>query len=163
MILIRHGKSAWDDPYLSDYDRPLADRGLRDLPEMAERLVVKNGIPDLIISSSAKRAVQTTEIIAQELANFSTKIIFEKQLYHASAKTILEVLKNQNDHKKLIFVVGHNPGLNDFIQLMGQGIDNLPTSGQYGLNLHSDFWKDLKSKNVSKWFLDYPKNTLNRF
>lgn len=157
IILIRHGKSAWDEPHLLDYQRPLGERGFRDLPIMAKRLVEKNCVPDLIISSSAKRSAQTTEIIAKELAYNTDKIIFADQLYHASAKTILQVLKTQNNKLNVIFVVGHNPGMTDFIQLMGQNLDNLPTSGQFGFNLNSDSWKDLNKNNVSKWFIDYPK------
>ena len=67
LFLIRHAKSSWDDPALSDKDRPLGDRGRRDAPRMGKRLAKRNVRPDLILSSSARRALTTAEIIAKKL------------------------------------------------------------------------------------------------
>jgi phosphohistidine phosphatase len=157
IILVRHGKSAWNNPNLTDHDRPLADRGLNDVPEMGLRLKEKGIAPDLILSSTATRASQTAEIIAEVLHVPKSIIAFDKNLYHASYAMILKCIQRQDDSNELIFVVGHNPGLNDFIDFMGGNLENLPTSGQYGFMVDTDHWIQLRPENVKTWFIDYPK------
>ena len=63
LLLLRHAKSSWDDVALRDFERPLADRGKRDAPRMAEELKLRAPLPDLIISSPAARARQTTQAV----------------------------------------------------------------------------------------------------
>jgi phosphohistidine phosphatase len=67
LFLIRHAKSSWDDTALPDKDRPLGDRGRRDAPKMGKRLAKRDVKPDLILSSPARRALTTAEIIAKKL------------------------------------------------------------------------------------------------
>ena len=67
LFLVRHAKSSRDDVTLPDKERPLADRGKRDAPMMGERLAKRQVRPDLILSSPARRAFSTAEIIAKEL------------------------------------------------------------------------------------------------
>ncbi|TDQ16407.1 phosphohistidine phosphatase [Algoriphagus boseongensis] len=157
IILIRHGKSAWDQPFLSDHDRPLADRGLRDLPKMAKRLQKREIFPDLILSSSAVRAVETAKITAEALGIEEEKIVVIDKLYHASAHTILKYIKMQHDSINTLFVVGHNPGFNELIEYLGGKLDNLPTSGQFGFKVKSEHWADTDPKTTEFWFMDYPK------
>ncbi|WP_425637808.1 SixA phosphatase family protein [Algoriphagus yeomjeoni] len=157
IILVRHGKSAWDNPKLSDHDRPLADRGLNDVPEMGLRLKEKGILPDLILSSTAIRASQTAEILAEVLDISTSKIVYEKNLYHASAAMILKCIQRQDDEYDLIFVVGHNPGMNDFIDYFSGNFDNLPTSGLYGWLVDTDHWIQVRAENTKTWFIDYPK------
>lgn len=159
IILVRHGKSAWDDPNLTDHNRPLADRGLEDVPEMALRLKEKGLIPDLMISSTAIRASQTAEILAEVLHLPKSKIVYDKNLYHASYAMILKCIQRQDDANELIFVVGHNPGMNDFIDFFGGRFDNLPTSGQYALLVDTDHWQQLRPENTKFWFVDFPKKS----
>jgi phosphohistidine phosphatase len=68
LYVIRHAKSSWDDPTLSDFDRPLNKRGKRDAPAMGKRLVHDDRVvPDLLLSSPAERALTTCKIIAEEI------------------------------------------------------------------------------------------------
>ena len=60
ITLLRHAKSSWDDVTLDDFDRPLSPRGRRSAPEMGRRLKVRDEVPDLVISSPAKRAISST-------------------------------------------------------------------------------------------------------
>jgi len=157
IILVRHGKSAWNDPNLSDHDRPLADRGLENVPEMGFRLKEKGILPNLILSSTATRAAQTAEILAEVLHIPKSKVAYDKNLYHASSATILKCIQRQDDSNDVIFLVGHNPGMNDFIDYFGGNLANLPTSGQYGLLVDTDHWIQLRRENAKTWFIDYPK------
>lgn len=157
IILVRHGKSAWNNPNLEDHDRPLADRGLNDVPEMGFRLKEKGIFPDLIVSSTATRASQTAKILAEVLHIPLSEITYEKSLYHASSAMILKCIQRQNDSNELIFVVGHNPGMNDFIDFFGGNLDNLPTSGHYGWISDTEHWLQVRPGNSRTWFIDYPK------
>ncbi len=159
IILIRHAKSAWDKPDLRDHDRPLAKRGLRDAPEMARRLLVKNILPDLIISSTATRARQTAEITAKTLQISPSLIQLESSIYHAGPETILKQIRTVPKEVQTLFVVGHNPGFNDLIDYLGGNIDNLPTAGQFGFKLKLEDWSEISSKPAESWFYDYPKNS----
>lgn len=157
IILIRHGKSAWDKPFLADHERPLAERGLRDVPKMGERLLRRGVKPSLFLSSSAKRAIQTAKLIASVFDYPEKDIVSEENLYHCSPEIILKYLRMQKDKHELILIFGHNPGFNDLIEKLGGTLDNLPTSGQYGFKFDTDHWSDISSENASFWFIDFPK------
>ncbi|WP_439490616.1 SixA phosphatase family protein [Algoriphagus sp.] len=159
IILVRHGKSAWDNPLLADHDRPLAERGLRDVPVMGFRLIQRGISPDLILSSTATRAAQTAKKISKVLDLDQAKLVYQKSLYHASASTLLKLVQGLDDSYSLVFLVGHNPGMNDLIEVLGGNIDNLPTSGQYGFLADTDQWAKLSPNNSRTWFFDYPKKT----
>ncbi len=157
LILIRHSKSSWDKPWQNDHDRPLAERGFRDAPEMAQRLKKRGIEPDCILSSSALRAVQTAKITAQEWGFPEEKIKVEKTLFHASSNMILKCIHMQKDSHENLFMIGHNPGMNELINELGIKLDNLPTSGQLGLKMDGNSWSELNRENVQFWFIDYPK------
>ena len=63
LFIMRHAKSSWDDPTLSDFERPLNRRGKEDAPLMGEHLKRLGIKPDLIVSSPAKRAKKTAKIV----------------------------------------------------------------------------------------------------
>ena len=85
LFLIRHAKSSWDDTALPDKDRPLNDRGKRDAPKMGKRLAKRDVKPDLILSSPAKRALTTAEIIAKKLDYKLKDIVVDDRLYAGAA------------------------------------------------------------------------------
>lgn len=157
IILVRHAKSAWDNPWLADHDRPLAARGIADAPKMAKRLKKREITPDLILSSTALRAAETARITAK-IINYPLKdIVWEKGLFHATPHQILKIIRMQSDSANTILVFGHNPGFNDLIIYLGGDLANLPTSGQFGFKLNSAHWADLKPETVQVWFFDFPK------
>lgn len=157
LVIIRHAKSSWDDPFLDDHSRPLAERGLRDAPKMANRLKKEDIFPDLILSSDAERAKQTALITAEHVKFPKDKIIFDRSLYHASAESIMGLVKKTDPSVKTLFIFGHNPGFNDLIWKLGGDIDNLPTSGQFGFKFDVKEWSDIGKKSAKVWFFDYPK------
>lgn len=157
LVIIRHAKSSWDDPFLSDHSRPLAERGIKDAPKMAKRLKKEKIYPDAIISSDAERAKATAIITAENLDFSLKKIDFIKNLYHGSVSQILSEIKKTDDEVKTLFLIGHNPGLNDTIWKLGGEIDNLPTAGQFGFKFDVKSWEEINAKNAKVWFFDYPK------
>ncbi|WP_290433789.1 SixA phosphatase family protein [Aeromonas caviae] len=92
LILVRHGKSSWEDASLSDRARPLAARGLRDAPLMGARLAHLGVKPDLILSSPACRALTNARLLAGELGYSPDRIVIDEGLYESDAGTLLGVV-----------------------------------------------------------------------
>ena len=158
LTLLRHAKSSWKDASLIDHDRPLNERGKRDLPVMAERIHQVGIRPSLILSSTAVRAWTTAKGIANEISYPVEFLQREQRLYHAGVQRIIEVLAEQDLGFNSIFLVGHNPGFTDFANYLLPGVtDNIPTCGLVSVMLDSDDWNLKKKKNAELAVYDYPK------
>ncbi len=159
LIVIRHAKSSWDDPELSDFKRPLNDRGERDAPRMAKRLKEKDFAINTVVSSPAVRALTTCHVFVDVLG-FPKKHVQEiKELYHAGEEIILSVVRKLTDNKQdVALLFGHNPGLTDFVNsLLDEDIDNIPTTGIVCCRLKIDKWSDAKWGCGEMEFFDWPK------
>jgi phosphohistidine phosphatase len=160
LLLIRHAKSDWNDAALKDFDRPLNDRGKKAAPVMGKRLLDKNIKIDAFISSPAKRAKKTAELIAKEYDVKKEKIIFQDKLYLAEPAVFWDVISKTDDDHKHIAVFSHNPGITDFAnQLTPEDIrvDNIPTCGVFAVKANIKYWKDFQDAKKEFWFFDYPK------
>lgn len=161
VLLIRHAKSDWDDPSLSDIDRPLNDRGKRDAPVMAHRLVDKKIPIDAFISSPAKRARKTASIFAAAYKTKKEDILTRDELYGAAEDVFYDVICNADKKHDHIAIFSHNPGITDFAnQLTDARIDNIPTSGVFAIKVYCEKWNEFKEAKKEFWFFDYPKNTV---
>lgn len=159
LYIVRHAKSSWEDPALSDFDRPLNERGKHDAPRMGKRLKERDVVLDLMISSPAKRAYATGKKIADVLSFPHEKINQEEKLYHASEDRLLDIIHKIKDHYDSVMIVGHNPGLTDFANsLVDSNIFNVPTCGIVACRLNVDSWKDVHWGKGELVFYDYPKN-----
>lgn len=158
LYVIRHAKSSWDDPTLSDFDRPLNKRGKKDAPDMGKRLRHREVIPDLLLSSPAERALTTCHIIAGQIGYPQDKIKTDRNLYHAEDAQILSIVQALDNKFNTVWIFGHNPGLTDFVNLLAKAdIDNIPTCGVVACSLNVSSWDEANSKNASVIFFDYPK------
>lgn len=161
LYLIRHAKSSWTDDRLSDFERPLNERGKKDAPRMAKRLKEKEIHPDLVITSPAKRAAKTCKEFSKILNYPKSSIRSEEKLYHASPETILETIRAVKDKIDVVFVFGHNPGLTEFAEwLTGEVLTNIPTCGIVGVKLKVASWKKVDPASAKLLFFDFPKRNL---
>jgi len=161
LYIIRHSKSSWNSSAKSDFHRPLNKRGLRDAPLMGKVLKNKAVMPELILSSSAKRAKKTAIFLSQELGYDKDKIVFDADLYLSSVEEILDIISCVDSDINTIFVIAHNPGLTNFVNVFcEQKIDNLPTTGVYEMEFDVSLWKDIKSNKAKNCYFDYPKRHL---
>ena len=159
VLLVRHAKSDWNDPSLSDFDRPLNERGKRDAPEMAKRLVDKGITIDCFISSPAKRAKRTARIFAEAFSVKKEDIVYEEDLYGAGEEVFFEVIKKAKNKWDTIAIFSHNPGLTDFAnKLTETRTDNIPTSGVFAVKADCDDWNAFQEAKKEYWFFDFPKN-----
>ncbi len=121
LLVLRHAKSSWDHP-VSDHDRPLKKRGRRAAQRIGEELRELDLLPDVIISSTAKRARKTARII-QEASGCDAEIIKTGDLYFGDVGTQISVVTNGNDIYKRVMIVGHNPSFEEIVhELSGEDI-----------------------------------------
>ena len=157
LYLIRHAKSDWRDENKSDFDRGLNKRGEKAILVMAKALKEKKVIPDLILSSSAKRAKLTAKGLAKEIG-YNGKIQYIDALYMAKPETIHKLIKDVNNKHDTLFVVGHNPETTELSNIMiDDYIDNVPTLGIVALKLPINDWKEFKMGKGKMQFFIYPK------
>ena len=135
VLLMRHAKSSWKDPKLADHDRPLKKRGRRDAVRMAEFLVEQNLVPDRIVSSSAARARETTDLVASHLGNLTVETL--SRLYHAEADIWRSVLAELPGNGRTL-LVGHNPGIEELLSVITEGDVTVPTAAVAHLRLRPD-------------------------
>ena len=159
LLLVRHAKSSWDDPYLDDHDRPLNERGLQNAPEMGKRLQGLSIRPEVWISSTALRAITTAEIIAEQVGFPQDQIQRTKDLYHASATELQEIISELDDQIDSVVFFGHNPGVTSLVaNLYGLPIDNVPTCGVVHLQFNENIWSAVSSAPPARAYFDFPKN-----
>lgn len=162
LTLIRHAKSSWDDPALEDFDRPLNARGLRNAPEMAQRLASRFEPPQRIVSSPACRALHTARIVAEHF-QLSDRIDQDPRLYEAAPDELLAVLRDTPATVAHQFMVGHNPGITAFAEeLTGEGLEDLPTCAIAHIRLELENWRDAACGCGTLLWIDFPKNKTGR-
>ena len=121
LLLLRHVKSAWDDPSLADHDRPVAPRGAKALRQLREYLKRTDYRPDVVLCSSSRRTVDTLDGIRAALPKRAT-IEVTDELYLADADTVLARLQALDGPIRCAMVVGHNPAIEDLAgRLVGSG------------------------------------------
>lgn len=159
IFLIRHAKSSWQSATLSDFERPLNERGERDAPIMGKILKDKGIIPDLIISSTAKRAQQTAKKMAKALGYDQDKIQFEESLYHCSPEQIFQVLQWLDASVSSVFIVAHNPGITHFCNQISTtfSLANMPTCGIVGFSCEAEDWTAVEQAKKEVFLFEYPK------
>ena len=157
LYLIRHAKSDWDDESKSDFERGLNRRGEKAIFTMADALKEKKIIPDLILSSSAKRAKLTAEGLAKN-TGYKGKIKYIDALYMAAPLQVISIIEEINDKYNNVFIVGHNPETTELTDLIVDDyIDNVPTLGIVALNVPIKHWKKFKPEKAKLDFFIYPK------
>jgi phosphohistidine phosphatase len=161
LIVVRHAKSSWDDPELSDFNRPLNERGEKDAPRMAKRFKEKDITVNGMVSSPAVRALTTCRVFANVLGFPEKQIQTVKDIYHAGDEMILNVVRGLKDHpveNEVVMIFGHNPGLTEFVNnLVDEDIDNVPTTGVVCCRLKINLWKEAKWGCGEMVFFDFPK------
>lgn len=158
IYVVRHAKSSWGDLTLSDFERTLNERGHRNAPEMAQRLLDKGIRIDTFVTSTAKRAMQTSAYFIKAYKRPTDELIQKDELYHAPASTYEEVLSSLPDQYESAAIFGHNPGITAFVNsLTPTRIDNMPTCGIFAVEIEADRWADFSSAPKKFLFFDAPK------
>jgi phosphohistidine phosphatase len=159
LLVVRHAKSSWANFGEADFDRSLNDRGKRDAPEMAMRLINKKIRIDAFISSPAKRAKMTCEAFCDMYRFAKSGIIFKDNLYHAPSHVFYEVIDGLDVTADTIAVFAHNPGITDFVNtLTKHNVDNMPTCAVFAVQADIKEWREFGDAEKKFLFFDYPKS-----
>ncbi len=160
LYIIRHAKSNWGDFTLPDFQRPLNERGKKDAPDMAERLLQKDASVDIFVSSPAKRAIKTCKLFCKAFKYDTDDILVVDELYHASVPVFFKTISRLDDHYSSAAIVSHNPGITEFVNTLGLSVkvDNMPTCAVFAVSIDSDSWASFESDTKNFILFDYPKS-----
>ncbi len=162
LLIIRHAKSDWNALIPRDFDRSLNDRGHRDAPSMAKRMIDRKVKLDAIITSTALRAFTTANYFASVYSSETKKtipIIEKPELYLAEPPIFFDVIRKTDDNYNNIAIFSHNPGITHFINQLGVAqLDEMPTCGIFAITIDAKSWSDFKKAKKQFLFFDYPKN-----
>jgi phosphohistidine phosphatase len=153
LLILRHAKSSWKNNDLSDHDRPLNLRGQRDAPNVGKRLRNEDLIPDAILSSTAKRARQTAKAVAEE-SGFEGELQLSRELYGGGPEAYIGAIRSLANLVDSALVVGHNPDLEELVEILSGESVRLPTAALAHLQLDIQDWQDLEEeqgKLVNLW------------
>jgi phosphohistidine phosphatase len=158
LTLIRHAKSSWDDPELTDFERPLKKRGKKDAPKMGKVVSGRLEKPELFLCSPAKRALKTAHLLCEKLGLVKEELVTDPRLYHAGITDLNAVLSEFENRYIKIFLCAHNPGITEFVNYLTlSGIEKIPTCGVAHIMLPIENWKDISFGIGKLVFFDYPK------
>jgi phosphohistidine phosphatase len=142
LLILRHAKSSWKHTELPDFDRPLNKRGKGDAPRMGELLRQADLLPNLILSSTAQRARQTTQAVV-DASGYGGEVRWLDSLYAAPPESYLEALRSLDDSLQRVMVVGHNPGLEELLEDLTGAAETLPTAALAQVLLPIQSWSQL--------------------
>ena len=143
---------------LMDIDRPLNKRGKKDAPEMGRRLAAQKIMPEMIISSPARRARKTADQLAKALGLCKKNIVIREEIYGASVDELLEIIQSIDDDVASVIIVGHNPETTVVVNILGDlDVDNVPTCGVVAYDFTVSSWQEIKKGSGTLVFFDYPR------
>ncbi|WP_323795399.1 histidine phosphatase family protein [Nisaea sp.] len=151
LLLLRHAKSSWDAPAHSDFERPLNRRGERSAAVIGIMMKQEKIAPDLILCSSARRTVQTRDIIRPYLPR-NCPVEETSRIYEASMNDIFAVLSELPDNVQKPLLIGHNPGLAQLTLFLcstagGEALtrvqEKFPTGALAEIELDIDTWNEI--------------------
>jgi phosphohistidine phosphatase len=154
-LLLRHAKSSWDDSTLDDHNRPLAPRGARAADRMGRYFAASNLRPDLVLCSSARRALETLEGLRTHFED-ELRIETEPRIYGASPAELLELLRALDDAVRAALLIGHEPSISQLacglirpdgssaIQKMER---KFPTAALAEVCFDAEHWRDIELEN----------------
>lgn len=158
LYIVRHAKSSWDFPDLPDIDRPIIEKGINNTKKIATELRNKNIFVDLMICSHAKRARETSKIIAAGINYPIEKIEISKNIYEVSDDDIFDVINEADDNKISLMIIGHNPTLTQFAnRFLEEQIEILPTSGVVAISFETNSWLEISKAAHKTDFILFPK------
>ena len=159
--IVRHAKSTWDYESITDADRPLKLKGIKNAYEMARRMKIRNSLPEFIISSPANRALHTAVIFARVIELPFSKLKIDSALYCSDPSGILDLVKSTDNAVKSVMIFGHNPDLTYLAsQLTNDNTLEMPTSGIVSVTFSVNNWSEIGKDSVIAVNFDFPKKDL---
>jgi phosphohistidine phosphatase len=154
LLLLRHAKSSWKTPGLEDIDRPLNKRGQRQAPEVGKQIVSLDLLPDVILSSPARRARETALLVAKT-CGYGGDVEIKPAFYPGAIPDYVQVLSELPDCILRVLIVAHNPGLEDLQAMLTRRVEPLSTAALAQVDCPIEYWwqfdEDTRGKLVGLW------------
>jgi phosphohistidine phosphatase len=153
LYVLRHAKSGWDDPNLADHDRPLDLRGERAALVMGRYLAQRRFIPDLILCSTARRAVDTRTLVTSQWSRVPA-VECDRTLYLSGERRVMQRLAQVPDEVRAVLLIAHNPDLHELAVALARRGDRerladlaakFPTAAFAAIKLPLEHWADIAS------------------
>lgn len=159
---MRHGDAAWEDPGTDDFARPLNRRGIAGAEAMARRLRELGLVPDRLLASTARRAEQTADIVARELALPVRRVLRDEALYLAGAAELLRIIQGTGPRIAHLLVIAHNPGASDLIHKLvpAGGISTLTAAALCSIEFEVEAWPAIGPETVRNVQYEAPPGRL---
>ena len=155
ILIMRHAKSDWNTPN-SDFERPLNNRGLKAAPKMAQMLNKLKVKPELIVSSPAKRAITTAELVKNEL-NFTEEIKLYPDFYYGDTTHMLDTIYSLNNKMHTVLMVGHNPTVETLVSKLSSEFIQMPTATIVCIQCNEESWEEIKPYENKILWIKRPK------
>ena len=152
LVLLRHAKSSWKDPELDDQERPLNDRGRRNAAQMGRLTKDKDLVPDLVLCSTAQRTRETAALFFAEWT-VSPSTVYRDDLYHAEPSQIEGIVNSVDDSVESLMIIGHNPGLEEFLTQHTGNAFEMPTGALARVDFELDSWSHFKDVTQGRMIL----------
>ncbi len=152
LILMRHAKATWDHDQWPDFERPLNPAGEADAPRVGRRLVKEDFLPDVILCSSARRTMQTADLVASEL-RIPDRIQHKPELYLCPVSVWEDLVHRLPEAWNCVLCIGHNNGLEDLISHLQRRRTPLPTAGVAVIELPqwTGFDRSIQPDHIEVW------------
>ena len=153
LYLLRHAKSSWKHASLSDFDRPLKDRGRKAAKRIGKYLGREKLSDPLVLCSPAVRTRETADLVLKH-SDLRVEVRFDERIYEASLRDLLQVIADIPDDRQVAILIGHNPGFEELLAyLTGEG-RRMPTCALAKIKFEVESWKDIKEdQGTLEWFV----------
>jgi phosphohistidine phosphatase len=159
LYLVRHAKTIRGGIERKDFDRYLKERGHQDAELMAKFLKAKHPLPELIITSPAKRAEETTEIFAKIFQHAPKPVQTEKSIYTGDIDDLLNIFFAIDEDINCAMLIGHNPTIHDMVNyFIKSPVYHFPTCCVAGIRFDTEDWQKLKAHRGELFVYEKPKN-----
>jgi phosphohistidine phosphatase len=146
LFLLRHAKAVSSNAGLRDFDRSLSPQGREQAERVGKYLKQQNIGFDLVFSSTALRARETTELVLTP-AGSTSEVRYEQRIYEATAQQLLELVSEIEDEKKEVLLVGHNPGIEELLKRLTGRFETMGTSTLGKIAVGRSEWIEAASEN----------------
>ena len=156
LFLVRHAEAIKSGPGEKDFDRELTANGVHEASKIGRKLFEKGIKIDMLVSSNAIRSASTAQLIAEQIKFNTSQILFEKDVYEASVRSLLNLINETEDRIQQLMIVGHNPVMSYLTEyLTGGQIDGFPAGGVAAIEL-SGSWKEVTGSGGRMIFFEMP-------
>lgn len=161
LVLVRHAKSDWTNESIKDIDRPLNERGYTDAYQLADWYKTEFGVPELLVSSPATRAINTAFIFCRIMGIKESVVKINDDLYESTMEDYLTAISHLDNGVNKVMIFGHNPAITNLVNELNKDLlfENIPTCGIVKIGFTATNWKEVTDKKEGKLLLNqFPKS-----